>query len=367
MKILFDHQIFSFQDYGGVSRIFYELASGIKKTNNEVIIEGRFSNNIFLPKLKKGVIPFLPNLKFPYKNYLVFYLNYFFGEKKVSQADYDLLHVTYFHPYFLNKLKGKPYVVTVYDMIHEIFSKDYKDLRNKTSVYKKEVVTKANQIIAISENTKKDLIKIYKIPADKINVVYLANPLDKITPTFVHGLPKKYILFVGSRIGYDNFEFFIKSISSILRGKKDIFLVCSGGGDFSDAEKKKFAELNITEKVVHINFASDGQSAYIFKKAIIYITPTLYEGFGLQILEAFSMSCPVIASKVSSIPEVAGDAVYYIDPKNADSINESVEMMLKNEKLRSSLVKKGKIQLKKFSWDKTVKATMRVYEKAIAD
>ena len=365
MKILYDHQIFSYRDYGGVSRYFYELIKQFKKNKYDIFIEGRFSNNIDLVKLKPSTVRILPKYNFPYKNTLLFYLNNIFGERLLYKNNFDLFHATYYHPYFLNKLKGKPYVITVYDMIHEIFSKDYKDLKNQTSDHKRKTIISADQIIAISKNTKKDLIKLYNVPKSKVNVVYLGNPLEGIKPIIVKGLPKKYLLFVGNRLGYKNFINFIKSIAPILKEDKNLFLVCAGGGRFLAEEKMLLSKLKIENQISQVSFRSDSELAYIYKNALVYVLPSLYEGFGMTALEAFSMGCPVVASNTSSIPEVCGKAAVYIDPKYSKTIKDRIEKVIRNEKLRLKLVRLGYKQVKKFSWAKTVKETLKVYEKAI--
>lgn len=367
MKILYDHQIFCFQEYGGISRIFYELAKRINKTKHEVIVEGKYSNNFFLRKIKKNVNEVLPKINFTKKNILIFYLNRFFGEKKVTGGKYDILHATYYHPYFIEKLKGKPYVITVFDMIHEVLNKDYKTLQNKTIEFKRRTVLSANKIIAISKNTKKDIIKIYKTPSERIQVIYLGNPLEDVVPKKVKNLPNKYVLFVGNRLGYKNFDFFVKSIVDIIRLNKDVYLVCGGGGDFTKAEKELFSEMGVDKKVIYKSFSKDEELAGLYSQAMVYVIPSLYEGFGLTILEAFSMNCPVVASKISSIPEVGGNAVYYIDPKNNKSIENAIRRLLNDKKLREDLVKKGQKQLKKFSWEKCIRETLDVYKKVLTE
>lgn len=129
MKILYDQQIFSFQNYGGISRYFYELISRIRKTKNKVLIDGRFSNNIYLPKLKDNVDGFFPKSNFPYKNVLNFYANVFLDSHYLKSGDFDILHATYFHPYFLSILNRKPFVVTVHDMIPELFPTEFKGVK----------------------------------------------------------------------------------------------------------------------------------------------------------------------------------------------------------------------------------------------
>jgi Glycosyltransferase len=202
-------------------------------------------------------------------------------------------------------LNGKPFVVTVHDMIPELFPTEFKGAR-KTLAYKKKVILRADYIISVSDNTKRDLIDLYGIDGKKVKVIYHGNPLENVNPSKVDDLPGKYLLFVGGRQGYKNFTFFLESISPILRRDKSLFLVCAGGGPFSSSEKIFISRLGIERQVVQIGFKDDSELAYIYKKALVYVLPSLYEGFGLTALEAFSMGCPVVASNTSSIPEVCG-------------------------------------------------------------
>ena len=361
MKLLYDQQIFSFQEYGGISRYFYELIKGIKKTKNTVLVDGKFSSNVYLPTLKQGIVRFLPGLNFPYKHLILFYLNIFIDSRNIKNGKYDLLHATYYHPYFLEKLKGKPYVITVYDMIHELFTKNTKGFVCKTLKHKKKTICSADRIIAISENTKNDLVNIYKIPKEKIDVVYLGNPLEDVVLSKVERLPKKYLLFVGNRSGYKNFNSFVKAIISLFIENDNLSLVCAGGGKFNKNEKKLLFNLGVLDKVKQVDFKSDGELAYIYKNAIVYVLPSLYEGFGMTALEAFSMGCPVVASNTSSISEVCGNAALYFDPLNASTIRDSINKVIKNKDTRSTLINLGYKQVKKFSWDKTVIKTLKVY------
>jgi len=367
MRILYDHQTFSLQDYGGVSRYYYELISRVKKTKNHVLINGKFSNNVYINKLKKHIINFLPGFNFPYKNILLFYLNNILDDRIFDKRDFDLLHATNYYPYFLNKLKGKPYVVTVYDMIHELFSKDYRDLQNKTAEYKKTTIMNANQIIAISENTKNDIVRMYGIPKNRITVTYLGNSLSGISPKKISGLPEKYMLYVGNRLGYKNFIFFVNSIGPLLRQESNLFLVCAGGPKFSSKETFLFSKLKIQDKIMHIHFNGDNELAYIYKNAFVYVLPSLYEGFGMTAIEAFSMGCPVVASETGSIPEVCGEAAIYINPKKRDSIRNGVLKVISDIKTRENLINLGFSQVKKFTWEGTVNKTLRVYRSAIKD
>lgn len=362
MKILFDQQIFSFQDYGGISRYFYELIKRLGKTNNQILVDGIFSNNVYLSKIKKEVKKVLPDFNFPHKNIVLFYLNSIFDNKNLKDGNFDVLHATYYDPYFLSKLEGKPYVVTVYDMTHELFTKESRGLVKKTLEYKRKTICNANKIIAISKNTKKDLISLYGIPESKVEVIYLGNPLEGVVPSKVMGLPKKYLLFVGNRQGYKNFTLFVKAVAPILKQDKSISLVCAGGGRFSSKENKLLSNLEISNQVKQISFSLDGELAYIYSNALVYVLPSLYEGFGMTALEAFSMGCPVVASNNSSIPEVCGKATIYINLKDIKSIQDGIKKAITSKTTRDNLIKLGYSQVKKFSWARTMTQTLRLYK-----
>lgn len=202
---------------------------------------------------------------------------------------------------------------------------------------------------------------MYGIDGNKVKVIYHGNPFEDVKPSKVKVLPERYLLFVGNRLGYKNFAFFLESIIPILRKEKSLFLVCAGGGPFSASEKIFISRLGIERQVVQIGFKDDSELAYIYKNALVYILPSLYEGFGLTALEAFSMGCPVIASNTSSIPEVCGKAAAYINPGDSESIKNAVEKVIQDSKLRNDLVKLGFKQAKKFSWNECCCKTIDVY------
>ncbi len=209
-------------------------------------------------------------------------------------------------------------------MIHEIYP-EYFPLNDETSAWKKELAEKATKIIAISKNTKKDIIKYYGINSNKIDVIYLGNSLydsgisNKIDRNIIGTMPKKYILFVGSRKIYKNFYFFVEAVAPVLQKDENLNLICVGGGPFSNDERFYLKSFNIDRQIYHYTVNDDTLSE-VYKRAIALIYPSLYEGFGLPILEAYSCSCPVILSNTSSLPEIAGDAAAYFDPKDITSM-----------------------------------------------
>jgi len=367
MKILYDHQIFTSQKYGGISRYFYELMSEFDKMNNiKTTTSLLVSNNHYISD-KKFVNYFdvLPNKQFRGKQRVFNLINEPNTIFKLKQHNFDVFHPTYYDPYFLKYLNDKPFVLTVYDMIHEKFSGMF-SVNDKTTEQKQLLVEKATKIIAISESTKKDLIELFGTDESKIEVVYLGNsmfPKPDIKLNF--DIPKKYLLFVGRRGSYKNFDRFIKSISDILKQDKELFVLCTGGGKFSSSENQQFSELGISKQILQYNL-DDDSLAYFYKNALAFIFPSLYEGFGIPVLESFACGSPLLCSNVSSLPEVAGVAACYFDPYSEESMRNAVLKVLEDESYREDLINKGYEQLKKFSWKQTAEETKKIYESVLA-
>ena len=171
----------------------------------------------------------------------------------------------------------------------------------------------------------------------------------------------QYILFVGTRWKYKNFFKFIEAFSQNKKINNDFKIICFGGGQFSKNEKNKLKNLGLNEDRVTQIEGDDTLLHSYYKNASVFIYPTLYEGFGLPILESFLYECPVVCSKTSSLPEVAGSGAMYFDPK-IESISYALETVLYSAEKQKKLIKEGTNQLKKFSWEKTSQKTLDFYK-----
>jgi len=362
MKILYDHQMFTEQRYGGISRYFYELIRNMK-SEADVQASLLLSDNYYISSTKEVPhIQFLPGKSFRGKIRLMTVVNKILSRFMLKRRTFDVFHPTYYDPYFLKNIGDKPFVLTVLDMIHEKMSDQIHGI-NQVSTNKKALVEKAAKIIAISENTKRDLIEIFGVEESKVEVVYLGNSMEGNSNANVE-FPDKYILFVGSREGYKNFGTFISGVKDILLNHAELSLVCAGGGRFNDSELQLFCELGVQGRVVQRNLTDDALAQF-YKNALVFVFPSLYEGFGIPVLEAFSCNCPLVCSNTSSLPEIAGDAAEYFDPKCEVSIANAVSKVLDSEELRDQLVLRGEEQLKKFSWKKTAEQTLKIYQSVV--
>lgn len=369
MKIFYDYQIFALQKYGGISRYFFELMNQFS-TMNDINFDFPlyFSNNEHIRDAEfSSHKTFFPNLVLGIKNYYTRHLNSQnegINLSAIAEKKYDLLHPTYYKPYFLREIGDKPFVITIHDMTYEIYEDEFAGA-NKTSEEKKLLAQKAAKIITVSENTKNDVIKYFNIDAEKISVTHLASSIEYgANKALSIKLPQRYFLFVGNRKAYKNFYALIKVFSQIQNQFNDLYLVCAGGGVFSKKEKNILRELNLFDRVLY-HQVNDEKLSYLYSKAIAFVFPSLYEGFGIPVLEAFECKCPVLVSNVSSLPEVAGDAALYFDPKSENSIKNEMIKVLNDEELRKSLIDAGTKKVKEYSWRKTALETKTIYESVL--
>ena len=364
MKILYDHQIFSISSYGGALRYFTEFIRRIaqEKENDVSVFMGQFISEYGLEKYKGDFKNFkgLKHTNFRYSKPFYLYYNKLFFPAFFNKVCPDIYHQTYYDNLCANKKTKR--IVTVLDMMHELYPESFSRL-DKTSPDKRKAVELADGIISISHSTKKDLVEMLKVPEDKIKVIHLGNSLNiesKSEPL----VKPPYFLYVAKRQGYKNFMMLLNVFNDLKKDYNEIKLACSGGGNFN-AEESGFIKSNNLEKDVLFFGADDEQLANLYKHATAFVYPSLYEGFGVSLLEAMNMKCPVIASNLSSIPEILGDAGLYIDPKSAEDLKNQMKKLLDDNALRTALINKGLIQKEKFSWDKTAKETLDYYKEIL--
>lgn len=359
LVVFYDHRIFH-QKYGGISRYFSELFNSSDYLSLYSVI---FSQNEYLrTKFNKK---YFSNDYGKIINILLRMLNIFYGICIALVGNYDIFHPTYYKIDIIAKLNRRPMVVTIVDMIHEKLPEYFPSPKvSKLIIVKRIMIEKAEVIIAISENTKKDIVQLYDVNPSKIVIVYLASKLKR-SYNLKASSPKNYILYVGGRGGYKNFINFVKAFSLIEKQYCDTKVLAVGGGQFSDTERLLFSELGLTNKFIQGNF-NDADLWHLYKNAKLFIYPSLYEGFGIPILEAFESSCPVALSETSCFPEIAGNAAIYFNPLKPESIAKSILSVLDSEQTRNKLIELGRIRLSDFSWAKTLVDTYNVYKRAIS-
>lgn len=358
MKLLFDDQTFTAQRFGGISRYFVELVKNFPK-DIECEISTQFSDNAYIGEIMPG-IGRLPQI--PLRKDIGKLVNRTVSRRAVKRSDFDLFHPTYYNPYFLKSL-DKPFVLTVHDMIHERFAGSFRH-DDPTAGYKRKLIDKAAAIIAISESTKRDLQEFYGVDENRITVIYHGKNKLADTESTIAGLPERYILFVGDRNRYKNFDGLVSAFASLLGSCPGLHLVCTGR-PFSKYELELLSNKGIPD-LCHQYFVTDSQLRYLYTHAECFVFPSLFEGFGFPVLESFDAGCPLVVSNTSSLPEIARDGGIYFNPYDSDDIASKILQVIENPELKARMINKGHRIASEFSWERTAGLTASLYRKVIS-
>lgn len=354
MKVLFDHQIFSFR-YGGASKYFAMLMNYLPK--GSCASTSLFSCNEYVrakqlfrtyPYMFRGQSPVTDILNTPYTHYCL------------RRRDYDVFHQTNFGTSFIGDIGDKPMVTTYHDSNLSTIDPHPEIVERQRLSLKR-----ADAVIAVSNNTKDDLLELFDIDERKVHVVYHGIEMPDLSL-----LPQErilefpYILYVGRRSEYKNFWRLAEAFAHIHPAYPDFHMVCTSEG-FSAQEADRFAGLGIGDAVHHIS-ADETTMQRLYRDATLFVFPSLYEGFGMPILESWSCGCPVALSAASCFPEIAGDAGMFFDPKDVDSIADCLGRLLGDETLLRDYKARGMKRVRQFSWQKCADEHMRVYSDILA-
>ena len=378
MKILYDCQAFDIQSHGGVSNIFAMLVNEVRKTE-EVSIAMAATKNTYMLDLgypsidvatenlkKTGMLP--QDVDPRRVNWTE--VNKFCLKNALEKNAFDVFHPTHYDPYFLEYGNRKPYVVTVHDLAFERL-RDYIQF-NKSDCfrdfgYRNTITRDAKRVVAISEATKKDLIEIYNVPENKIDVVY--NAYRELPENYeyekVFDFP--YILYVGTRMGPLNYKCFIPFFTQIvpfMKVHKDFKLVCTGY-PFSDFERDLFRQYGLEDRVIH-KYASESELNSLYHYAFCFVFPSEFEGFGLPILEAYKNDCPALLNDIPVFHEVGGDKAMYFDVTDGKSLNEKLESLYSADGNDiKDFVAGQRERLPLFTTEKMAEGYIKVYNNAL--
>ncbi len=361
MKVYFDYQIYYLQHYGGISRYFLELAKELNALNVQAKIIAPYHGNDYLEHAKQEqcALTFNPLLR------KVFYNRFINKELVVNEkllqyfckkGTGNILHETY----YTNRTKVNcPKVITIHDMIYELFNNNLED-EQVIIAQKKQAILEADLIIAVSENTKKDLLYFYPEVKDKVYVVHHGVNASQHSEINSFRNPKPFLLHVGNRGWYKNFNVLLEVFAEQKKVNQDFDLICFGGGTMTLSEKKIIDKFQISDKVKFIS-GNDNLLISLYKsaRALVYISN--YEGFGMPLLEAMALGCPVISSNTSSLPEVYGNAAFTINPENRDELINAFDMLYNKQSIEN-LIQAGKLNASLFTWKKCAQETLKLYQ-----
>lgn len=357
LHVSFDNIIFSLQKAGGISVVWYEL---LKRILNDPDFDARFleesNENIFRAKMNipQELILKKSLSKFPLQ--IQRYLN-------PNQIDIDgIFHSSYYRTIDNPRIAN---VTTVHDFTYEY----YKSGIAKTihSVQKYRAIKKADRIICVSENTKKDLLKFYPdVKPSKIHVIYngvdeiyqVLQNSDKNLKKIIPYTKDEYSLFIGDR--KSNYKNFLVALKACRKTKTPLVII--GGGLLSKKESIFLKEEFGANNFIHLEGIENNQLNILYNNACCLLYPSLYEGFGIPVLEAQKAGCPVIAANSSSIPEVIGPVSTLIENPTVENIAEMMLQVKNNAQFGNGQIKIGLENSSRFSWNKCYKETKQVYK-----
>ena len=371
-KVLFDGSIFSQQRHGGISRYFSEVLDRLPNYPD-------FQISLFLHTRILGEIPGHPSVTIVQSHSLP-YFRPSWAHRRCAKLVQRLLHplqckatkASILHPtyYGISPVKTMRYVVTVYDMIHELFPHYFPGTGATRFRRKKlEAIKAADHVFCISENTRNDVLRLTGISESKTSVVHLAasdvfRPLaqKELEGLYARGahLRKAFLLFVGGRDHYKNFQTLLRSYGK-WEGKSDFLLIAAGGSPtWTEEERALIDSLRLSKRVICLGSVPDETLAQLYNAARCFVFPSEYEGFGLPLLEAMACGTPVAAANVSSIPEVTAQAAVCFDPNSEESIRGALDTAVSTPP-ESDLVSRGLERVRHFSWEKTVQQMADTY------
>ena len=290
----------------------------------------------------------------------------------VGRAGARLLHVNYVLP----PVCPCPGVATVHDLSYELFPEDAPPRdRLVLGLLLPLSVRRAAAIIAVSENTRRDLLRRFAVPDERVSVIYEAAPphMQRVTDQDsirqarqTYGLVQPYILAVGNLQPRKNLARLVEAYAVIRRQGVAAQLVITGQGRWRESELvRRVQEMGLTRDVVFTGYVPDSVLPVLYSGAAVFAYPSLYEGFGLPVLEAMTCGAPVVTSNVSSLPEVAGDAALLIDPRDVAALAGALCALLTRPELADDLRARGYKQAALFSWQKAAQQTLAVYDRVL--
>lgn len=364
MKIVFDSHIFGIQRVGGISRYVVELAEALRNIDS---VDARILAPLHVNRLlaaskapRIGVSLETQKLRPGIRSRL----DRAISALSLSAMSSDILHTTYYLRHSKPR-SSKALVVTVHDMIHELMPSCFSE-SDPTVMLKRKAIEAADHVICVSENTRRDLCRLLDIDVARTSVVHHGVRLRNHSSTAPYDATRPYLLYVGQRGGYKNFELLVRAYANTAARRAGLNLIAFGGGIFTARELQLLEAVGLADGSVFQISGDDDQLDALYVGASAFVYPSLYEGFGMPVLEAMALGCPVIAANSSSIPEAGGNAAEYFDPSSRDDLVRAIDTLVSSPSLTQSLREKGYQRAKVYSWEKAAAETLDVYRSVLS-
>jgi glycosyltransferase involved in cell wall biosynthesis len=368
LRVHFDHQVFSLQNTGGNSRYLFELMCRlalIPEVDQELFLGLHQSQMPFseLAGESVRVVGRRSSIGPGTQRYVANeVLNNAYA---LARGRFDIYHPT--HHRHLPLVRARRMVVTHHDCTAEKFPEDFRHYE-RASQAKAALYARADAILCISEASRQDLLHFYKVDPAKTRVVHHGlTRLERCSGAATElqdKVRREFVLYVGWRAGYKNFHGLLRSFRDSGLNQS-MHLLVLGGGPMSPEHQRLIAELGLTQAVIHITDVSDGLLAEAYASARLLAYPSWSEGFGFPPLEAMSFGCPVLVCNASSLPEICGDAPFYYEKDDPDSLRDALLRAISDEEMRAAAIMRGKVVASRYSWQACADQTLAVYREVL--
>jgi glycosyltransferase involved in cell wall biosynthesis len=358
MKIAFDQQMFVNQRYGGISRYVVRLAEQLHDKGENVKIFAPLHVNEHLRDASSSLV-FGHAFKHKYWKKGFHNASALFARPAIAAWRPDVVHETYYSKH-RSAPKSCPTVLTVHDMIHEIYSSEFKQANSILSD-KQSAISRADKIICVSQSTKNDLLRLTGLKPEKVSVVLHGYDIKNVSHNGPYAVESPFLLYVGQRGGYKNFDGLLKAYALSNQLKHNFKIIAFGGEKFKPEHANQIASHGIKPKQVEFRSGDDKELSNLYQQAAAFIYPSFYEGFGLPPLEAMANNCAIASSNTSSMPEVIGNAAAFFDPSHPDEMATAIESIVFDAARKQQFITLGHERLKYFSWEKCAKETLEIY------
>jgi len=363
MRVCYDYQIFSWQRVGGISRYFTELAARMHALPGaQACVVAPLHINRYLAERRSAIPTWgLYAGRAPRAALLADKACAALARPLTAAARPDIVHETYYEAAGTAPRSAR-LVLTAYDMVDELYPELF-PLNARVRSLRQQAFDRADHVICISESTRRDLLRLYAVEPGKASVVHLASSLAPSSEA-PFSLGEPYFLYVGQRDSYKNFMGLLKAFaqSGLAESHR---LLCFGGGSFKPYELEQAGCLGIPSDRVRSIAGDDALLARCYAGAVAFAYPSLYEGFGIPLLEAMACGCPILCGRAGSLAEVAGPAAHYCDAADPASLAEGLLALARFPKARQGLIAQGRERAKAFSWDRCAEQTLSIYEKLL--
>lgn len=368
MNLFVDGIVFGRQEFGGISKVWENYLINLPRSEVtiDLLVPFRASNQS-LERISDFVAK--DRIHIDYFHWPARYLERVAIRSRLLQLlhveeNTDIFHSTYLSTVFSKRIRK---VATIYDMIPEMYHTGIEPKWSRFAVaMKRQVLENADAVVAISQSTMSDLIRIYPwIQGKRLEVIHLAYQqrqesvtVESTREKFAHLIRgRDYFLFVGRRDGYKNFDILVSLLKTHKEYQENV-IVCVGSLA-DEALNQKLEANNLSNKFVFLGYLPDEELYNLYRMALALVVPSLLEGFGLPILEAMANDCPVVCSETSSLPEVGGNACIYFDPKSENSLHAAIQSLFTR---RTDFIVLGRENLQRFSWQSSTKKLLELYK-----